>query len=272
VRQQRASHGSVRSLEGTSIREVAADCTDCVILPIGWRGEGSWPVLINWLVHGQDGQGRGPKCKLNSSCERSFIKWRWELHEPNDPNPTSSVRSFHSCMEAIAFIAVYIVYTIRNLEIYDISRVTFNIGVTELTYLWWYMKFRHRILMDPGGYQNIWHFYDDSSIYRHKLKQEIVNRSTLGPWQIINHHNLKREIVTDCFHLAWHFGFIIVWKLKTVTLPGKKSQKTWGGKGNESNLTPHGPNQVTYHYDGWASAINYGFLYISSGQVLFSTN
>jgi hypothetical protein len=36
------------------------------------------------------------------------------------------------------------------------------------------MKFCHRILVGPGAYQNRWHFYDDSGIYRHKLKREII--------------------------------------------------------------------------------------------------
>jgi hypothetical protein len=64
--------------------------------------------------------------------------------------------------------------TTRNLEIYDISRVTFNDGVIDLTYLWWYVKVCHRILVDSRAYQNGWHFYDDSSIHCHKLKWEIV--------------------------------------------------------------------------------------------------
>jgi hypothetical protein len=64
--------------------------------------------------------------------------------------------------------------TTRNLEIYDIYRVTFNDGVIDLTYLWWYMKVCHRILVDSRAYQNGWHFYDDSSIYCHKLKWEII--------------------------------------------------------------------------------------------------
>jgi hypothetical protein len=64
--------------------------------------------------------------------------------------------------------------TTINLEIYDVFRVTFNADITNLTYLWRYMKFFHRIPVCPKGYQNRRQFYDDSSIYYHKLKWEII--------------------------------------------------------------------------------------------------
>jgi hypothetical protein len=64
--------------------------------------------------------------------------------------------------------------TTRNLEIYDVCRVMFNASVINLTYLWRYMIFHHIIPVGPRGYQNGRQFYDDSSIYCHKLKWEIV--------------------------------------------------------------------------------------------------
>jgi hypothetical protein len=90
--------------------------------------------------------------------------------------------------------------TIRNLEIYDVSRVTYKTDVIDLTYLWRYIEFCHRTLVGPRWHQTRWHFYDDGNIYRHKLKWEIIIDYLQVLWWIINHHYLKREIVMDWLH------------------------------------------------------------------------
>jgi hypothetical protein len=102
-------------------------------------------------------------------------------------------------------------FTTRFLKIYDISRVTFNIGIIDLIYLWWYIKFCHRILVGPRAYQNGWHFYDDSSIYHHKLKWEIVT-DPLVSYDETSIITIQKVIVTDWLHLPWHFCFAIVWR------------------------------------------------------------
>jgi hypothetical protein len=62
------------------------------------------------------------------------------------------------------------------MEIYDISRVTFKGDVIDLTYMWRYFEFRHRISVGPKGYQNGRRFYD-------------VAASTVTTWNEKSSHN-----------------------------------------------------------------------------------
>jgi hypothetical protein len=102
--------------------------------------------------------------------------------------------------------------TTRNLEIYDVSRVAFNAGTIDLTYLWWYIS--HIILVGPRAYQNGWHFYDDSSIYRHKLKRDKLSQICFksmtnyqsSQFKTSNRHRLTSSPMTFSF---------IVWRLQS---------------------------------------------------------
>jgi hypothetical protein len=51
--------------------------------------------------------------------------------------------------------------------------------------------------MGPRAYETGHYFYDNSSVYHHKLKGEIITDPLHVLEQIINHHNLKREILMD---------------------------------------------------------------------------
>jgi hypothetical protein len=115
------------------------------------------------------------------------------------------------------------IFTTRNMEINDVFWVTFEAGVTNVLYLWRYVQFHHRTLVGPRRYLVGWHFYDDRSIYHHKLKQEIITYWLHVLWWIIYHHKLKWEFVIDWLHLRWHFSFVIVWILRNGPHCGQKN-------------------------------------------------